>query len=200
VRALKRDIEPHAVHLCVDMQRLFSSEGPWPAPWMERVLPNVAELVTAAPHRTVFTRFITPPSPRNAGGMWNAYYEKWRIATRDKLPPELLDLMPELQRFVPPAKVLDKSVYSAFADGTLHAQLRRDDVNTLIFTGAETDVCVLSSVLAAVDYGYRVIIADDAVCSSSDASHDALIELYSRRFDIQIELSRVGEIIEAWKR
>ena len=24
-----------SVHLCVDMQRIFSADGPWPAPWME---------------------------------------------------------------------------------------------------------------------------------------------------------------------
>ena len=32
------------VHLCVDMQRIFSAQGIWPTPWMERVLPVVAEL------------------------------------------------------------------------------------------------------------------------------------------------------------
>ena len=31
-------IPASAVLLCVDMQRIFSSEGPWPTPWMERVL------------------------------------------------------------------------------------------------------------------------------------------------------------------
>ena len=37
-----------------------------------------------------------------------------------------------------------------------------------IVSGSETDVCVLATVLDAVDMGYRVIIARDAVCSSSD--------------------------------
>ena len=32
------------VHLCVDMQRMFSAEGPWPTPRMDRVLPVVAAL------------------------------------------------------------------------------------------------------------------------------------------------------------
>jgi nicotinamidase-related amidase len=32
------------VHLCVDMQRIFSAEGPWPTPWIDRVLPVVAAL------------------------------------------------------------------------------------------------------------------------------------------------------------
>jgi hypothetical protein len=46
------------VHLCVDMQRIFSAEGPWPTPWVERVLPVVATLAGRHPGRTVFTRFI----------------------------------------------------------------------------------------------------------------------------------------------
>jgi PhnB protein len=37
---------------------------------------------------------------------------------------------------------------------------RRSD--TLILTGAETDVCVLSTALGAIDHGYRVIIVEDA--------------------------------------
>jgi hypothetical protein len=30
------------VHLGVDMQRIFSSGGPWATPWMDRVLPVVS--------------------------------------------------------------------------------------------------------------------------------------------------------------
>jgi nicotinamidase-related amidase len=72
-------------------------------------------------------------------------------------------------------------------------------VETLIISGSETDVCVLATVLAAVDHGYRVIIAQDALCSSSDNTHDALLELYRNRFDIQIELASCEEVLERWK-
>jgi nicotinamidase-related amidase len=44
-----------------------------------------------------------------------------------------------------------------------------------VITGAETDVCVLSTVLNAVDLGFRVVIVEDALCSSSDVGHDALM-------------------------
>src|SRR5215217_1627337 len=37
-------VPPNAVHLCVDMQRIFSSDGPWPTPWMERVLPALTRI------------------------------------------------------------------------------------------------------------------------------------------------------------
>jgi hypothetical protein len=30
-----------AVHLCVDMQRMFAEATDWQMPWLERVLPNI---------------------------------------------------------------------------------------------------------------------------------------------------------------
>ena len=67
-----------SVHLCVDMQRIFSADGPWPAPWMEKVLPVVATLTGRHPGRTVFTRFIPPVRPDQIPGMWQRYYTRWQ--------------------------------------------------------------------------------------------------------------------------
>ena len=187
------------VHLCVDMQRLFSAEGPWPTPWLERVLPVVAELAGRFPERTVFTRFITPQDPDEMPGTWRGYYEKWRNATRRHLDPRLLELLPPLARLVPPAVVIDKSRYSAFSTPQLHAYLAERRADGLIVTGSETDVCVLATVLSAVDYGYRVVLVHDAVCSSSDAGHDALLELYRTRYSVQIETADAETILRAWR-
>src|SRR5258708_3934331 len=107
--------------------------------------------------------------------------------------------MPELRHFTPPAVVFDKMVYSAFADGRLHAHLQEQSVGTLIVSGSETDVCVLASVLVAVDHGFRVVLARDALCSSSDKAHDASLALYRQGFDLQIELADSQEILETWK-
>jgi nicotinamidase-related amidase len=131
--------------------------------------------------------------------MWRPYYQKWRDVTLDKLNPSMVELVPVLRDFVPPAIQLDRKTYSAFADGMLHASLQKQQISTLILTGSETDVCVLSTALAAVDHGYRTIMACDAMASSSDESHDALMNLYSKRFEVQIEVSHISEIIEAWK-
>ena len=58
----------HSIHLCVDMHRLFSAEGP--TPWMDKVLPLVVALAGRHPERTVFTRFIPPERPEQLPGMW----------------------------------------------------------------------------------------------------------------------------------
>jgi len=118
--------------------------------------------------------------------------------TLDALDPALIDLVPELRKFVPPAARFDRSTYSAFADGRLHAWLQAQRVTTLIVSGSETDVCVLATILSAVDHGYRTIVVSDALASSSDASHESLLDLYNRRFDVQIELTTAEEAIASW--
>jgi nicotinamidase-related amidase len=56
---------------------------------------------------------------------------------------------------------------------------------------------VLATVLAAVDHGYRVVLITDAICSSSDEGHDALMRMYTNRFDVQIELASTQEALDA---
>jgi nicotinamidase-related amidase len=194
-----RPLTERSVHLCIDMQRIFSGEGPWPTPWLERVLPVVTALAERFPDRTIFTRFITPMRPDDMPGTWRTYYEKWRETTREHLDPRLLDLMPPLARLAPPALVIDKSRYSAFAEGRVHAHLRHRGADALIVTGSETDVCVLATVLGAVDHGYRVILVRDAVCSSSDTGHDALLKLFEQRYSVQIETCDAEEIRRHWR-
>lgn len=187
-----------AVHLCLDMQRLFAEGGIWATPWLERVLPVIARLAAHATERTVFTRFIPPETPDDAAGMWRVYFRKWTAVTRSNINLAELELVPELQRCVPPATIIDKPAYSAFSNTGLHGFLQGKHVNTLVVSGGETDVCVLSTVLSAVDQGYRVIVAKDGLCSSADQTHDALLTLYAQRFDLQIELAQTDEIIADW--
>jgi len=193
-------LNERTVHLCIDMQRLFSTEGPWPTPWMERVLPTVTRIAERFPERTIFTRFITPERPEDMPGAWRQYYEKWRETTRERLDPRMLELMPPLARLVPPATVIDKPVYSAFAGRKLAEHLHDRGVDTLVVTGSETDVCVLATVLGAVDHGYRVVIVADGLCSSSDEGHDTLLALYSKRFSQQIETADSETVLSAWER
>jgi hypothetical protein len=51
-------LTPRTVHVCVDMQRIFSAVGVWATPWMDRVTPVVSELAGRYPERIVFTWFI----------------------------------------------------------------------------------------------------------------------------------------------
>lgn len=189
----------NCLHLCVDMQRLFAPGGPWAVPWTQKVLPAIEELVAAHSRQTLFTRFIPAARPGEGAGMWARYYRRWAAVTLAHVDPDLVGLMPSLARFVPPAKVVDKHVYSPWTEGRLDAMLGGSAIDTLVVTGGETDICVLATVLGAVDRGFRVVLVTDAICSSSDQTHDALMELYRSRFSEQIEAVTTGEVLESWR-
>ncbi|NGM46140.1 cysteine hydrolase [Rhodobacter sp. SGA-6-6] len=193
-------LRPDAVHLCVDMQRLFAEGSPWEVPWLARILPAVEAVCAHRPDRTVFTRFIPPATPGEAGGSWRLYWRKWEEMTLKAKGGGMVGLVPALDRFAPPARVVDKKVYSPWLDPALDAALREMGTDTLIVTGGETDVCVLATALGAIDRGFRLVMVTDALCSSSDRTHDDLMEVYLHRFSVQIETAETEEVLAAWGR
>ena len=166
---------------------------------MERVLPMVERLVAARPERTVFTRFIPANASRRGQRHLAPLLGALGVDDAGALPPEAVELVPSLARFAPPAEVIDKRVYRPWVESDLHDRLQARGIDTLVVSGAETDVCVLAAVLGAVDRGYRVVVATDALCSSSDHTHDALLTLYRDRYGQQVETATAADILGAWR-
>lgn len=189
----------NSVHLCVDMQKLFDEGTEWATPWMRRVLPNVEAILSEHAADTVFTRFIPASRPGEGEGTWKRYYERWASMTLEAVGEEMVALLPPLRRFVPPAVVIDKKVYSPWLDSGLESELKGRGADTLIVTGGETDVCVLGTVLGAVDRGYRVVVVADALCSSADETHDASMKVYHDRYGQQVETINTADLINQWR-
>ena len=51
-------LDRSALHIAIDMQRLFAEPTEWFMPWLDRVLPDVVAIASHAPERTLCTRFI----------------------------------------------------------------------------------------------------------------------------------------------
>ena len=191
-------VGPSAAHICVDPQKIFLEATPWQVEWLARILPLVAEIARRKAEATIFTRFMPPRRAEDAPGAWRRYHQRWREFTRERIDPRLLELAPPLAALVPPALVIDKPVYSPFSGVRLDRTLRERNIDTLVVTGAETDVCVLATVLGAMDRGYRVIVVTDAVCSSADQGHDALVQQYQCRFSQQLETVDTETLLRVW--
>jgi nicotinamidase-related amidase len=187
------------VHLCVDMQRIFAEGTLWETPWMPRVLPNILSIVEKHPEHTVFTRFVPAREPGMGQGTWKRYYERWAEMTIEAVGEDMVNLMPALDSYVPPALVFDKHVYSPWMETDLHRQLRQRGIDTLVITGGETEVCVLATVLGAIDLGYRIVLVTDALCSSADSTHDAMLEIYHSRYGMQVEAVTTEIVMENWR-
>jgi nicotinamidase-related amidase len=179
------------------MQMMFADDTPWASGALRGVLPAIHEICRHKADATIFTRFLCPRDHRALKGQWQHFYSDC---------PQMLDadarlfgIVPELRRFVRDAAVVNRYVFSAFADDHLGALLEARGIDTLIFTGVETDVCVLASVMRAIDIGYRVIVVEDAVASSNAKGHESALRGILPRFDQQVELVQVAALLAAWQ-
>lgn len=181
-------------HIVIDMQRLFAEETAWHTPVMAALLPNILELCDFYAGKTLFAKFMVPSAPEHAPGSWETYYRRWSMLTTDQMDPAMQDLMEPLAAIAPEGALVEKTTYSIFGVPGFADRLRRENVDTLIFSGVETDVCVLASVFDAVDAGFHVVVATDAVGSSSPMSHDAILAHVLPRMPDQIELATTATL------
>jgi nicotinamidase-related amidase len=78
--------------------------------------------------------------------------------------------VPEIASLLPETKVLDKMTFGCFAHEPFAAAVRALPAgrNTLILCGMETHICVLQTALEALNRGYLVQVAADAVSSRTE--------------------------------
>src|SRR5205814_2055474 len=69
--------------------------------------------------------------------------------------------------------IVHKPRMSAFFASPLDSMLRSRDIDTLAIMGVSTNFVVESTVRAAVDMDYRVIILEDCVTAGSEEAHRA---------------------------
>lgn len=175
-------------HIVIDMQRMFAEETPWQVPALGQILPNVLMLCDAYAGRNLFAKFMLPASPEAATGAWRSYYDRWSAMTTQNIAPDMQDLVDALVGIARRETIVEKTTYSVFQVPGFAERLKAEGVERLIFSGAETDVCVLSSVFDAIDAGFHVAIAADAVCSSSVDAHDGVLKHLLPRLLEQIQL------------
>ena len=192
-------ISAGAAHVAIDMQVVFADHKDWGAATTHQILPQVARIAGHRPERTVFTRFLPPKSLTDLPGQWHAFYRRWPQVLAESGNSALFDLLPILKRFAPPAKVVDKQIYSAFEAPDFAPALRELAADSLILTGVETDVCVLATLLGAIDRGHRVVLVEDAVASGNPASHAATLAHVIPRFDRQVEVTDTASLLEHWQ-
>jgi len=97
-----------------------------------------------------------------------------------------------------PGSIVDKKTYSVFETPGFVERLDAQGIDTIVFTGVETDVCVYASALDAVDLGYKVILASDALASGDMVAHDMVLTRLAPRFSEQIEILTTDAILDRW--
>ena len=183
----------------VDMQKLFLTEKK--SPWMNKkllsIIPNIEKLIkTVGIQNTIFTRFAPPENWQDEQDSWQTYYRINQKITPSILGTEALDIIDNFIPYLPNSVVASrKKSASIFMAGNFHSKIKKKSTKILIFTGIETDYCVLSSVLDAIHLGYYVIIVMDA-CASSKKNGQTNARGIFERFPEQLWITTTKDLIK----
>jgi nicotinamidase-related amidase len=93
--------------------------------------------------------------------------------------PIILNNLPKIDTYIS-----EKSTYSMF-DRILSKKMRKDEIDTILLTGVQTEWCISQT---AEDYkkeGYEVIVVSDAVGSTNEDEHKEALERLDRK-DIKL--------------
>ena len=93
--------------------------------------------------------------------------------------PEIAELLPESS---PP---IAKTGFSAFVEPAFRTALAAQPRKTLVVAGLEAHVCVLQTVFDALNEGFEVILAADAVTSRKAADRELALKA-ARHADAQV--------------
>ncbi|HEX6673184.1 MAG TPA: cysteine hydrolase [Nitrososphaeraceae archaeon] len=85
---------------------------------------------------------------------------------------------------------------SAFQDTELRMWLNTLKINTLIFCGIDTSICVETSLRDGFNIGYDIILVSDATASGINKHYDTTIERVRDYYGIVTDLSNLQKIIK----
>ena len=184
----------------IDMQNFFMEDGYLAAcPVARDIVPNVNRLAAAMRHAGGLVVWVQNTAPPDSPETWSAFHERM---TEENREARLRDMAPGSDGYalwdgleVQAADALvEKNRYSAFIKGAsdIEPLLRGRGIDTLVFAGVATNVCVESSARDAMMLNFRTLMVSDACAAMTDAEHNATLAIFHTRFG---DVRTAGEIV-----
>lgn len=154
------------VILVVDMLRGFRDIGNLANPRMERIIPNIENLVKRKTKEGWKIIFLADNHSEND--------EEFKLFPVHCVQgTEETEIIQELQKFVPTGIIVHKTIYSGFHGTNLGKIIDQEKPETVIVAGVCTDICVFFTAYDLVRLGYKVIVPRDAVETYNIPGHNA---------------------------
>ncbi len=87
--------------------------------------------------------------------------------------------VPEIQELLSDLPVIDKMEFNSFLNSEFQAAVDSlpSSVDTMIITGVEAHICIYQTSMGALEAGFNVWVADDAVSSRAKRNYKSAIRL-----------------------
>jgi len=152
--------------IVLDLMNLFCRQD---SPAFLTAFPNISEnifrlvrIMTLWNRPVVFTRHVH--DIKDSGGLIKRFFG--RLQRRDD---PLSQLIPAVSDFVPPARIIDKQRHSALLEPLIRTIFK--SCNSLIITGVQTHLCILSTAIDCARCSLIPIVTIDATTSKNSRLH-----------------------------
>ena len=193
----------------VDMQNGFVSKGGsydhlgMNIQEYQRIIPKVKELITFCRDRAIpifyteavreasgidlLTRFhrLLPLAREERLKVPITVRGTWDAQTIDEIKPAANDLL------------VIKRRDGAFQDTELRVWLQSEGINTLVFCGIDTSICVETSLREAFNIGYDVILVSDSTASGNNRHYETTLERVRDYYGLVLDTTRFYKLINS---
>ena len=188
----------------VDMQRYFTDTPPFGA--MRQIVPSVARLLRKARGAGITvvhvkTEFSADMSDAGRPGSRTRQMMDGLGADADGGNPlarglPLTQLSPELD-VEPGDLVVTKTRFSGFWESDLDGALRARGIESLVFVGGTTTVCVESTLRDSMFLGYNALVLSDCTADMSPELHESALARIELFFGWVCNSESFGSALEA---
>lgn len=148
----------------IDLQNDLIEGGALTCKRIFQILPRLEKLFSRARARGVPVIYICDWHERDDPELllWNDHMiaGSWGAEIIDSVAPQDGDY------------IIHKNRFNAFVNTDLQVTMDALNIRTIIFTGWRTDVCIAQTAIEAFYRGYRVILAEDGMESTSQSEHN----------------------------
>jgi ureidoacrylate peracid hydrolase len=109
----------------------------------------------------------------------------WDADTIDEIKPTEKDL------------IVIKRRDGAFQDTELRVWLQSEGINTLVFCGIDTSICVETSLREAFNIGYDVILVSDSTASGNKRHYETTLERVQDYYGLVLDSERFYKLINS---
>jgi nicotinamidase-related amidase len=162
----------------------------------EKVVPNTKRLLEFCRGNDLRRVFLTYGSEVSDYSDLSAQMRALCTATSNKVGEREHEIIDELKPW-PNERVFNKITPSAFTSTPIEIVLRTYGVDTLLFTGVSTNMCVEHTMRDAASYGFYCFLVEDACGADSPDMHDAAVTVVQRLYGAVLSTADVISKIEA---
>ena len=195
--------------LIIDMQNDFVSQGGFHANHgksmvpVQAIIPSIQTLLKQLPDEVKRIYVITAREPDGSDSFWRFHNILPAKVSRNREAEEGeycvvrgswgAEIISSLEPG-PGDHMVVKRRHSAFYQTDLEACLRWWGINTLIFSGVASEICVQSTLREAFNRDFDIILAKDAVAGWNQQAHEGTVNLVNESFGISLRSEEVLQL------